>query len=131
MHDEHKGYVHLTQIKEIEEKHYSTPPVLQKIDADDKEYLDKIVSLCQEKDIKLIFLYAPFSLDKDSYNNNYTVKCYAEERGIDYIDATLLTEQLGLDFKTDFYDSGHLNYTGSVKLSQYLAQYLVDNNICG
>jgi hypothetical protein len=53
---------------------------------------------------------------------------YAEDNGIEYVNAIRLMEEMGIDLDTDTYDGGiHLNITGAEKLSVYFGRYLVDN----
>ncbi len=53
-------------------------------------------------------------------------KKYCEQKGIEYVDFTSpeLFEKTGLDYSTDYYDSGHVNAYGSVKISKELAHIL-------
>ena len=63
-------------------------------------------------------------MDEESYSIHCAVKRYAQERGLEFIDANEPIEALALDYSTDFYDPNHLNLSGSTKLSSYLAAQL-------
>ena len=53
------------------------------------------------------------------------VKSYADKRGINFIDCNQRLEEFGFNWKTDTYDAGdHLNYSGAVKLSAFVGEYI-------
>ena len=92
------------------------------------EYLDKIVELCKENNIKLLLVKAPslYPYWYDEYEE-FMVN-YAEEKNIDYLNLLELVQEMGIDFSKDTYDGGlHLNLTGAVKNSKYFSNYLKDN----
>lgn len=92
------------------------------------EYLDKMVALCKEKGVKLLFIKAP-SLFPHWYDEwDEQVKLYAMSKGVPYLNFLELTDQIGLDYSTDTYDAGlHMNLSGAEKCARYLGQYLVDS----
>lgn len=122
--DEHRGYVYLTDATAVAPTPLPESTEHVEINARDLEYLECMVTLCEENGIRLILLSAPTTMDQESYNNHCAVKRYAQDRGLEFIDANMLTEELSLDYSTDFYDPNHLNLSGSTKLSSYLAAQL-------
>lgn len=46
----------------------------------------------------------------------------AEENGVTFISYNELFDEIGIDFKTDFYDRAHLNWRGADKFSRYFAK---------
>lgn len=92
------------------------------------EYLEKIVQLCEENKITLIFIKAPslYPYWYEEYDSN--VQEFAKENHIDYYNFTEEISEIGLDFSTDTYDGGlHLNLNGATKFSRYLAKLLKEN----
>lgn len=92
-------------------------------------YLRKMIELCQEKNIGIVLVNAPWPYiqEEDAERYNY-IRQIAEEYGIDFIDGCDLSEQIGMDYRTDNAgDNGHLNYSGSQKWTKYLMQYLLKN----
>ena len=92
------------------------------------EYLDKIVKLCNENDIKLVLIKAPsvYPYWYDEYDEK--IKDYSEENNIDYYNLLEKAEEIGLDYQFDTYDGGlHLNFYGAKKLSKYFAKILKSN----
>lgn len=92
------------------------------------DYLDKMADLCQEKGVRLVLIKAP-SLYPYWYGQwEEQIEDYAARRGLTYINFLELTDEIGVDFTTDTYDSGlHLNLYGAEKLSRWFGQWLTDN----
>ena len=97
-------------------------------------YLNKIIDLAQEEDIRLVLLKAPSNAtaeEKMFYNG---VARVADARGGDYIDYNddQLYKEVGLDLMTDFYDQRHLNESGMKKFVAHFGRILIggdDNNV--
>ncbi len=88
-------------------------------------YLDKMVALCEEKGVQLIFIKAPslYPYWYDQYEAQ--VEQYAQDKGIPYINFLELQAETGIDYATDTYDGGlHLNLSGAEKLSRWMGTYL-------
>ena len=81
-------------------------------------YLDKMVALCEENNIQLIFIKTPrIDWGVREYN---TIQSYCYKKGIDYVDYNTLVHRIGMDEDTCFRDGAHLNYTGAEILSKNL-----------
>ena len=87
-----------------------------------------MAALCEEKGVRLVLIKAP-SLYPYWYGQwEEQIEDYAARRGLSYINFLELTDEIGLDFTTDTYDSGlHLNLYGAEKLSRRFGQWLTDN----
>ena len=92
------------------------------------DYLDRMADLCQEYGVQLVLIKAP-SLYPYWYDQwEEQLKDYAARRGLPYLNFLKLTEELGIDFNTDTYDSGlHLNLYGAEKLSRGFGTWLTQN----
>ncbi len=83
------------------------------------EYLDKIVKLCNENNIKLVLFKTPAKRWHITYSR--AAQEYADANGLEFIDYTYAIEDMGIDTKTDFRDDvGHLNQYGAEKFCDYL-----------
>lgn len=93
-------------------------------DPEAKAYIEKSVALCQEKEIPVLFLHLPKMAW--TYEQSQEVAAFAEELGVDYLDCDVaeVRNLLGIDPQTDYYDQGHMNMEGSLKLSHWLGEYL-------
>ena len=92
------------------------------------EYLGKMVELCEEHGVQLVLMKAP-SLYPYWYDQwEVQMEEYAAEKGVSYINFLELTEEMGIDFNTDTYDSGlHLNLYGAEKMSHWFGRWLTEN----
>lgn len=89
------------------------------------QYLQKIVDLCRERGIRLIFTLAPYTYNAEEAAICRWIDRYAAENGIpflDYLGADGV--RAGFDWDNDFSDIGHLNYAGAVKLTRDLCDFL-------
>lgn len=92
------------------------------------QYLDKMADLCQEHGVQLVLIKAP-SLYPYWYDQwEEQMEEYAASRGLPYINFLELTDEIGIDFDTDTYDSGlHLNLYGAEKMSHWFGAWLTEN----
>lgn len=95
-----------------------------------KQYLRRIIELCQEKEIEILLTYIPYGgIDKEKRmwaNCGYTI---AEEYGINY--ANLLDVDGLMNYDIDCCDSdSHLNVSGGQKVTGYLGAYIRSNYDC-
>ena len=95
-----------------------------------KEYLDKLIALCREKEVDLVVYVAPF-LGMDQ--NPETVEAvyemqkvynwlgdYLAQENVAYHNLFYELDEIGLDYTTDFYDPMHCNYLGQEKITRYM-----------
>lgn len=90
-------------------------------------YYQKMLNLCAENDIPVAVVSLPVSTTAIGILRTHeTVKKVCVEIGLNYYDMNAPTawEAYGFDTKTDFYDDGHMNANGAVKLSKALAEML-------
>ena len=90
-------------------------------------YLPKIMSLIKEYDISVLFVCFP-TATTGSYARHNMVSDYAKENGIPFLDFNVDQYGTGFDWHTDSRDGGnHLNYSGALKMTKYLGEYLSQN----
>ena len=96
------------------------------------EYLDKIVALCEKKNIPLLLLCVPFTTpEQDELNRQAVVNGmadYAAEKGVPYVNLMHRTGELGFDFSTDMADVYHVNRQGMRKVTAWLGAYLLSDD---
>ena len=93
-------------------------------------YLTLAIDLCKANNIDVILIDLP-----DTFTNRYSihihneVKQYAEAHEVKYLDFRYDKNELliGIDYESDFYDSGHLNISGASKITKQLARFLKEN----
>lgn len=91
-------------------------------------YFEKIIKLCEDNNIKLILFSVP-SMGSWNYAKDSHVLEIKEKYNLDYIDLNV-DNPLHIDWKTETKDEGsHLNYSGAKKVSHYLGNYILENNL--
>ena len=93
-----------------------------------KYYMNKVKKLCDENDIQIVFVSSP-SPENMTYAKHKVLQDYSEELGIPFIDFNDENSTgVHMDWDLDTLDGGdHINYNGSIKVSEYLADYLTEN----
>lgn len=93
---------------------------------DQYDYLLKIFDLCAENDIEVMVVTIPNSCSTYADYNKMNDIC--AEKGVKYFDLGLIMDELGVDPATDYSDEGiHMNLSGNMKVSVYLAQLIAEN----
>lgn len=125
--DPYRGYVFLTQAKEIECSSLSYENVTpMPLPEQNLLFLQKIIDLAKEKDIKILLLISPYSSAKDHAGMLKSLHLFATEAEVDILDLNTVYDDLHLNTTSDFYDGGHLNAWGAEKIGSYLGDYLLD-----
>jgi len=124
----HNGYYMRADVRPMEQVREGRPLGNYSFGDTAYEYLDKMVELCKNNDIKLILIKAPTYYPYWYPEWDQQMKEYAELNQVDYINFLDLVDEVGLDFNEDTYDAGlHLNVYGAEKMSAYFGAYLEEN----
>ena len=97
---------------------------------DDSSYdaLMELVDYCEQENITVLFVVTPLSLtDETQLGMQNAAVELVRSRGFDVLDMDDLSEEIGIDYKTDYYNGSHMNMHGSIKVTSYLSQYLIQN----
>lgn len=92
-----------------------------------QDALVKLLAYCKNENIKVVFVLSA------QYRNAQTVKWYNtiidEVKKYNYpiINEMSNFDEIGLDDKKDFYNANHTNIHGALKITDYLAKYLVEH----
>ncbi len=100
--------------------------------AEMERYLDMMVELCKENDVKLILYVAPFNtmwgteeelptLYRHQRVYNYIGE-YAKENELEFYNLFYEIDKMELNYATDWKDSQHLNCVGQSKLTRYMIE---------
>jgi hypothetical protein len=122
-----KGSTPLIDIVDRVETEY--PDNWDDVEYDDlsREYLIKIIELCNEKDIELLLINTSYDCDADSKLFADSVNDIALQYGKSYLDFTQMDI---INFQTDLYSTGHnthVNFSGAEKFTEYIGDYLSNN----
>lgn len=120
MRDYSKGFYVLTS-KTGKAVHYNLENVTgcEPISEKNREYLDRIIELCQEKGVRLMLVKAPSNSSEEEKRYYNEVERIAKEQGVAFTDYNLRYNMIGLDMATDFFDERHLNIYGAEKFTEY------------
>ncbi|MBR0429517.1 MAG: hypothetical protein IJK17_05470 [Lachnospiraceae bacterium] len=96
-----------------------------------REYVDKMIELCKENDVQLLFWISPYWALDDYMKVYNTMGDYAAEKNVPYLNfcTPKLQEEIGFDYATDMIEYSHVNLDGCYKVTHYLGQYLSEQ--CG
>lgn len=92
-----------------------------KIPSKCEKYIDKIIELCKENDIEIIFISLPNEYCSEEKNTITTQ--FAKEKGIEYINLNEKIDEIKLNWNEDRSDEFHLNIYGAEKVTNYLNNY--------
>lgn len=94
-----------------------------------KSEMDRLFEYLNNSGLEVLFVNYPSFRDAESEGQLQAACEYTEEKGFPVINmATKETAlDIGLDFKTDFCNDGHVNAIGSCKISRYVAKYIAEN----
>ncbi len=89
-----------------------------------EDYLQRTVDLCKENDIDVLLVLFPRITSR--YGDYETAKTVAERNGLEFLSFSTQESfgEAGLDIRTDYYDSNHLNLLGQRSFSVFFADYL-------
>ena len=89
-------------------------------------YYERVLALCEQRGIEVMAITPPTAKTGGDIVIWKANQAFCDEHGITYLNYNLpeMRSEIGLDPRTDYYDSGHLNALGSVKLSNSLAKRL-------
>ncbi len=134
-----KGYVYCNYT--MLEDEYDKTNQFKNLDGKDfefsntqKDFLIKIINLCKENDIELIFVTAPIANVSLDYIQNYDlihnqIANFAKENNIFYIDYNLINKEENLLTNENFRDDAHLNDSGVKIVSNHFLDVLKEHNL--
>ncbi len=132
-----KGYVYSNQLMISTE--YDTTNQFRNFDGRDfeinstqRKYIEKIVELCKNEDIQLVFVTAPVANVSMDYIKNYdlvhnAVAAMAAQNGVPYIDYNIENEKRNMLTNENFRDDAHLNHSGVEIVDYDFIQWFKEN----
>lgn len=99
----------------------------EEIPTENLVYMEKIISLLNEKEISILFVQVP-SQNSWNYSRHNAVSALAASHKIEFIDLNLKWDEIDFDINVDYRDGGdHLNFYGATKTTLYLGEYIKSN----
>lgn len=122
----YKGYDYREADVSFEVEDVSDVTEMAQITDRAEEYLYKIIDLCREENVELWFFITPYVTNAEHQAIFNYIENIAVEQGIPYVNLNEpeYLEALDFDYGTDMADELHVDIGGSIKLSNYLGEYL-------
>ncbi len=90
--------------------------------------LQNIMNYCKDEEVKVLFVMMPQPLQRELSNNRQnTVAKILEENGFDVLDLRKRIKEVGIDYSKHYYDERHTNIHGSLLITDYISDYLIEN----
>lgn len=92
-----------------------------------KNNIDDLLSYIESKDINVLFTFTPYSQSENKLKINNGIAEYIKSKGYDVLNANHYIKEIGIDFKTDYYNINHTNILGAMKYTEFLGNYIHEN----
>ncbi len=90
----------------------------------EEEYINKLIELMKEENIPIVLFASPYQVtEREQKILNY-VGDIASAQNVEFIDFNKKYNDIGMDFSCDMADTGHLNYSGNYKFTDYFGSIL-------
>lgn len=116
----------LSGVQDVSENYYYSQEKAE-LDEDTLAYYDDFLDYCDEVNLNALFIIPPNCPGADMVKASNSIQSLIESRGYPVLNFLTKFGELGLDFRTDYYNAGHTNVHGSLKFTDYLADYLHEN----
>lgn len=93
------------------------------IEADIVKYIEKIIDLCRDKGVELIFYRAPYVSTENELKKLSHLSAICQENDVLFLD---LEQQIEFDYERDFLDYEHLSEFGANRATAFLAPYILE-----
>ena len=104
------------------QKHIEEGEFLE-IEPDIVKYLEKIIALCKQYHVELVFYRSPYLSTENEFRKLNHLRQICEAHGVTFID---LEEVIQYDYAVDFLDYQHLSEVGANKSTEYLIPYILE-----
>ena len=117
-----RGYLKIDNINRQSIDYYNGDETIRDIPEECKKAILDIREKSKEKGIKLLLFKAPTA--NWTKGDSMSVKKFAKENDLEFIDLNEKLDEIGIDENTDFLNKSHLNSSGAAKTTDYLAKIL-------
>ncbi len=121
----YKAYLKKTRVREPVVYDFDNYPEITEIMTN---ALNVLMDYCKEEEVKVLFVMMPQPLQRELSNNRQnTVAKILEENGFDVLDLRKRIKEIGIDYSKHYYDERHTNIHGSLLITDYISDYLIEN----
>ena len=89
--------------------------------------LNELMEYAKKGNIEILFMIPPYAVSEENYAYEKFIGDYIKASGFRFLNINEKIKEVGIDYKTDFYDENHLNALGCLKLTPYIADYITEN----
>lgn len=123
-----KGYLLNDQIRPGSQNDFSYVTETMPIPAEHEEALYKLLNYLQDNGLNALFIVSPVIEDEEMQMKYNYMENIIDLYGYNFVNMNNHYDDIGIDFATDFYDSGaHTNAMGAEKCTDFLGEYLIQN----
>ncbi len=121
------GPVYTTEV--FDNYNYSDIGTATTLEANSKEYLLKLIELCEKEGVELILTKTPYIMEAQDRGYLDEIAEICTENDVPFLNYLTedLIEQINFDYNTDMAEHAHVNYLGASKISAHMGEYLQDN----
>ncbi len=83
-----------------------------------------IIELAQRNNIPLVLTVNPYPVSEEEQMKYNTIADIVAEYNVPFLNYCLNSDEIGLDYGSDFASMGHMNQIGSTKFTRWVADYL-------
>ena len=126
-----KGFVirdHVALLSEPE-LDYRQITATRPIPEEQEERLRELLQVLKDNEQQALFIVSPYTAKEDEAEMFNYMQQIVEGEGYTFVNMNLHTDEIGLDYTTDFHDIGHANLSGAMKCSTYLGHLLQEYDI--
>lgn len=117
------GYWHTTKVTPTNQ--YSLVDGESDNSIKDEKALYKIINMCKQEEIKLLFVANPYCCQDYKQRNIHSVEKIAEAENVDFLN--FIDDEFLTDYRVDYYDDDHVNQSGMHKVTYCLGDYIANN----
>lgn len=117
----------LENVEDVSQIYHTTSA---KVELEQVNYdtLTDLLEYCKEEQVNVLFITVPQALDDEERLGRYhTANELIQSYGFPVLDLMDKVDEIGLDLTKDYYNRKHTNIHGSIKVTDYISRYLVEN----
>lgn len=108
-------------------KKYERSEEIKPLNDTNYEIITDLLDYCEKENVRVLFVTMPRAGAKDEIEEYNAAEEFIASRGFPVLDMMHEPEAFGLDLSVDYYNGKHTNIHGSIKVTNYISEYLVDN----
>ena len=120
-------YKYFLQSSEDQTDNFDITEERADIQEEQQRLLDELLDYLKKENVNVLFVTVPQAMDQDTQKQFNTIEDIVREEGFPCLDLMDKCGEIGIQQDTDFHDSNHINVHGSIKFTEYLSQYLIEN----